>query len=132
MLGCRGDDRRTPLLEFRCRHRFPSGFQFDAAFELDRRFNTLFGPSGAGKTTILSVIAGLVQPQQGFVRLGDMTLLDTSGGVCIPVQSRSVGVVFQDALLFPHLTVEGNLRYSCGFGLPRSSGGCSTRWPEAW
>ena len=100
-----------PLLEFQCRHRFPSGFQLDAAFELDRRFTTLFGPSGAGKTTVLSIIAGFVLPQQGRVRLGDRTLVDTTGRVFVPVQNRCVGVVFQDALLFPHLTVDGNLRY---------------------
>jgi molybdate transport system ATP-binding protein len=100
-----------PLLEFHCRHHYPSGFQLDVAFALDHRFNTLFGPSGAGKTTVLSVIAGFVRPQQGLVRLGDRTLLDTARGVSVPVQSRAIGVVFQDALLFPHLTVEGNLRY---------------------
>lgn len=100
-----------PLLEFQCRHCFPSGFQLDAAFELDHRFTTLFGPSGAGKTTVLSIIAGFVLPQQGRVRLGNRTLLDTAGGASVPVQNRSIGVVFQDALLFPHLTVEGNLRY---------------------
>ena len=100
-----------PLLEFQCRHRFPSDFQLDVAFELDRRFTTLFGPSGAGKTTVLSIIAGFVVPQQGRVRLAGRTLLDTAGGVSVPVHDRSVGVVFQDALLFPHLTVEGNLRY---------------------
>ena len=67
-----------PLLEFQCRHRFPSGFQLDVAFELDRRFTALFGPSGAGKTTVLSIIAGFVRPQEGRVRLGDRTLLDTA------------------------------------------------------
>ena len=100
-----------PLLEFQCRHRFASGFQLDVAFELDHRFTTLFGPSGAGKTTILSIVAGFIRPQEGRVRLGDRALLDTAGGVCVPVQDRRVGVVFQDALLFPHLTVEANLRY---------------------
>ena len=58
------------LLEFHCRHRFPSGFDLDVAFELDRRFNTLFGPSGAGKTSVLGIIAGFVRPQEGKVRLG--------------------------------------------------------------
>jgi molybdate transport system ATP-binding protein len=100
-----------PLLEFACRHRFPSGFQLDVAFEADRRFTALFGPSGAGKSTILSVIAGFVVPQEGRVRWGDRTLLDTASGVCVPVEDRAVGMVFQDALLFPHLTVEANLRY---------------------
>lgn len=100
-----------PLLEFQCRHRFPGGFELDVAFELDRRFTSLFGPSGAGKTTVLSVIAGFVPPQKGRVLLGDRTLCDTARGVCVPVQDRAVGVVFQDALLFPHLTVQGNLRY---------------------
>lgn len=78
---------------------------------MNRRFTTLFGPSGAGKTTILSIIAGFVSPDKGHVRLGDRILLDTSQGVCCPVKNRSIGVVFQDALLFPHLTVERNLRY---------------------
>ncbi len=100
-----------PLLEFQCRHRFPSGFQLDVGLECDRRFTALFGPSGAGKTTVLSIIAGFVRPQEGRVRWGDRTLLDTATGVCVPVQNRAVGIVFQDGLLFPHLTVEGNLRY---------------------
>src|SRR6185295_9263201 len=74
-------------------------------------FNALFGPSGAGKTTVLSMLAGFIRPQEGFLRLGDRTLLDPAKGVSIPIHARSVGVVFQDGLLFPHLTVEGNLRY---------------------
>ncbi len=100
-----------PLLEFQCRHRFAGGFQLDVAFELDHRFTTLFGPSGAGKTTILSILAGFVRPQEGHIRAGDRTLLDTAAGICVPVRNRAVGMVFQDALLFPHLTVEANLRY---------------------
>lgn len=99
------------LLEFQCRHSLPSGFHLDIAFEMERRFTTLFGPSGAGKTTILSIIAGFVSPEDGHVRLGDRTLLDASRGVSVSVKNRSIGVVFQDALLFPHLTVEANLRY---------------------
>ena len=98
------------LLEFQCCHSLPQ-FQLDVAFAMDHRFTTLFGPSGAGKTTILSIIAGFVAPGQGRVQLGDRTLLDTSRRVSIPVRNRSIGVVFQDALLFPHLTVEANLHY---------------------
>lgn len=100
-----------PLLEFQCRHHFARGFQLDVAFELDHRFTTLFGPSGAGKTTVLSIVAGFVRPHEGRVRLGDRTLLDTAAGLCVPLQDRRVGFVFQDALLFPHLTVDANLRY---------------------
>jgi molybdate transport system ATP-binding protein len=100
-----------PLLEFQCRHCFPDGFCLDVAFECDRRFNALFGPSGAGKTTILSMIAGFVTPKQGRVVLGGRPLLDTTSRVSVPICERSVGVVFQDTLLFPHLTVEGNLRF---------------------
>ncbi len=100
-----------PLLEFQCRRHFPNGFQLDVGFELDRRFNVLFGPSGAGKTTVLSIIAGFVAPQEGRVQLGDRTLLDTARGISLPIARRAVGMVFQDALLFPHLTVDGNLRY---------------------
>jgi molybdate transport system ATP-binding protein len=100
-----------PTLEFQCRHRFPNGFQLEVGFELDRRFSALFGPSGAGKSTVLSILAGLISPNEGRLRLGDHTLLDTAAGLSVPIHQRAVGVVFQDALLFPHLTVEGNLRY---------------------
>lgn len=86
---------------------------------MDRRFTTLFGPSGSGKTTILSIIAGFVVPREGYVRLGGRTLLDTLHGVSVSVKDRAIGVVFQDALLFPHLTVEANLRYGQRHRKPR-------------
>lgn len=99
------------LLDFQCCHDFSDHFRLGVAFSTEHRFTTIFGPSGAGKTTILSIIAGFVRPAQGLVRLGNRTLLDTTRGLSVPVKHRSVGVVFQDALLFPHLTVEANLRY---------------------
>ena len=98
------------LLDFQCRHSLPD-FRLDVDFEMDHRFTILFGPSGAGKTTILSIIAGFVAPREGRVQLGERTLLDTGRGVSVPVKDRSIGVVFQDALLFPHLRVEANLQY---------------------
>jgi molybdate transport system ATP-binding protein len=100
-----------PLLSFRCHHDYAAGFRLDAAFDVDHRFTALFGPSGSGKTSILNMIAGFLRPRQGMIRLGDRVLLDTARGVSLPPEARRVGVVFQDSLLFPHLTVEGNLRY---------------------
>lgn len=99
------------LLNFQCRHRYPSGFELHAAFEIDHRFTALFGPSGSGKTSVLSVIAGLLTPQTGVVRLGARTLLDTAQSRGLRPEQRRIGFVFQDARLFPHITVEGNLRY---------------------
>ncbi len=99
------------LLEFQCEHQYPGGFRFALGFTLCRRFTALFGPSGCGKTSILSVIAGFLRPQQGRVMVGGRTLLETGRGVCLRPERRRVGFVFQDGLLFPHLTVEGNLRY---------------------
>ncbi len=100
-----------PLLQFSCRHRFESGFELDLTFELGERFTALFGPSGSGKTSTLSIIAGFLRPQRGAVRVAGRTLLDTAAGRCLPPERRQVGMVFQDSLLFPHLSVEGNLRY---------------------
>ena len=88
-------------------------------FELDVRFSfggvpgvtALFGPSGAGKSTIISAIAGLIRPQSGKIVLGAETLLDTEVGIFVPPQLRRVGVVFQDARLFPHMTVRSNLLF---------------------
>lgn len=98
-------------LSFRARHRYRSGFQLEAAFELEEGVAALVGPSGSGKTTLLSVIAGVIRPDEGFVRLGDHTLLDTHHGIHVPPEQRQVGFVFQDQLLFPHLSVRGNLLY---------------------
>jgi molybdate transport system ATP-binding protein len=99
------------VLSFQCRHRYASGFDLDISFKLGRRFTSLFGPSGSGKTSVLSIIAGVIRPQQGNVRLNERTLVDTADGTCLTPARRNVGLVFQDALLFPHLTVERNLRY---------------------
>lgn len=99
------------LLSFRCRHRFPSGFELDLDLELDHRVTSLFGPSGSGKTSTLETIAGFLRPQEGYARLGKRTLLDTARRVYLPPERRCIGMVFQDHLLFPHLTVEANLRY---------------------
>ena len=104
------------ILEFQCRHRFHSGFELDISFESDCRCTALFGPSGSGKTTILNVIAGLLRPRQGAVRLSDRLLLQTESRLFLPVEQREIGFVFQDGLLFPHLTVEGNLRYGLRHG----------------
>jgi molybdate transport system ATP-binding protein len=71
----------------------------------------LFGRSGCGKSTLISLIAGLLSPDAGRVQIGDDTLLDTSRGLDVDTRHRRVGVVFQDARLFPHLSVLGNLQY---------------------
>ncbi len=71
----------------------------------------LFGRSGCGKSTTIDLIAGLLKPDAGHVRLDGTTLVDTAAGVSISAQHRRIGYVFQDARLFPHLRVTGNLRY---------------------
>jgi len=71
----------------------------------------LFGRSGSGKTTLINLISGLLAPDSGEVRVGEEVLTDTRRGIDIPVEQRRIGYVFQDARLFPHLSVAGNLRY---------------------
>jgi len=100
-----------PVLDFQCRHRYAGGFELDISFEISSRFTSLFGPSGSGKTSVLSIIAGALRPRQGHVRLNDRTLLDAEQSVWLAPSRRNIGVVFQDALLFPHLTVQRNLQY---------------------
>jgi molybdate transport system ATP-binding protein len=98
-------------LVFACRHRYPSGFELDARFQAGEGTTALFGPSGSGKSTVLGLIAGILRPSSGSICLGDVTLADTEAGTCLPPERRRVGMVFQDHLLFPHLTVAQNLRY---------------------
>lgn len=69
----------------------------------------LVGPSGSGKSTVLKNIAGLVRPHTGKIRIGQQDWLDTSRGINLPVRQRSVGVVFQDYALFPHLSAVANV-----------------------
>jgi molybdate transport system ATP-binding protein len=71
----------------------------------------LFGRSGSGKTTLVNIISGLLAPDEGEVRLDDEVLTDTRARIAVPPERRRIGYVFQDARLFPHLTVAGNLRY---------------------
>lgn len=71
----------------------------------------IFGLSGAGKTSLINAIAGLTPIQQGRITLNGRTLVDTSRGLCLPPEQRRIGYVFQDARLFPHYRVRGNLRY---------------------
>ena len=74
----------------------------------------LVGPSGAGKTSVLRVIAGLVEPQRGRVTLDGEPWLDNERGVSLPPERRRVGLVFQDYALFPHLTVRANVAFGAG------------------
>ena len=87
------------------------GFQLDLRLELGAETLALAGPSGAGKTTLLRTIAGLVRPEQGRVEAGGRVWLDTEQGVSLPPEERSVGLVFQDYALFPHLTVAQNVAF---------------------
>jgi molybdate transport system ATP-binding protein len=86
---------------------------FDLAVDLEvgRSASVLVGPSGAGKTTILRAIAGLLRPESGRVALGERVWLDTEHGVNVPPEERSVGLVFQEYALFPHLSVRRNVAY---------------------
>ena len=83
----------------------------------------VLGPNGAGKSTALHVIAGLVRPDTGVVRVGDRVLTDTSTGTHVATHDRRVGLLLQDPLLFPHLSVAANVAFS-----PRSSRTDATRW----
>ncbi len=98
-------------LSFECDHEYPGGFQLRTAFETEHLVTALFGPSGSGKTTVIEIIAGLRTPDTGRVSLDEELLLDTHASVALPPQQRHIGAVFQDQLLFPHMTAEGNLRY---------------------
>ncbi|GFG95984.1 sulfate/molybdate ABC transporter ATP-binding protein [Mycobacterium timonense] len=71
----------------------------------------VLGPNGAGKSTVLHVIAGLLRPDHGAVRLGERVLTDTAAGINVPTHDRRVGLLLQDALLFPHLSVAANVAF---------------------
>lgn len=75
------------------------------------RITAIFGLSGAGKTSFINVIGGLTRPQKGRIELNGHTLVDIEKRICLPPEKRKIGYVFQDARLFPHYRIKGNLRY---------------------
>ncbi len=72
----------------------------------------LFGPSGAGKTTILRMLAGLTKPDEGTIRVGETTWFDSPRRINVPTQQRHIGMMFQDYALFPNMTVERNIQFA--------------------
>jgi molybdate transport system ATP-binding protein len=83
------------------------GVRFDAA----RGATALFGPSGAGKTSVVNMIAGLLTPDRGSIAIDDTVLFDAARGIDVPPHRRRIGYVFQEGRLFPHLSVRQNLDY---------------------
>ncbi|WP_292532126.1 molybdenum ABC transporter ATP-binding protein [Methylocystis sp.] len=90
-------------------------FSLDVAFANGAGVTALFGQSGSGKSLTLSIIAGLIKPDEGYVRLDGDALVDVERNVFVPVSRRRVGLVFQDSNLFPHLSVKQNLLYGRWF-----------------
>lgn len=94
-------------------HAASGPIELDIATSLDdRSFVTLFGPSGAGKTTMLRMLAGLTVPDAGRLIVDGTTWFDAAARINLPPQQRSIGVVFQDYALFPHWTVRKNIAYA--------------------
>ena len=99
------------MIDFNARARLGE-FEFDVAFRVPEAGNTVvFGPSGAGKTSVLNILAGALKPSAGRIEVGSEIFVDTERGLFLPLERRRLGWVFQDGRLFPHLTVRENLRY---------------------
>ncbi|HZO36955.1 MAG TPA: ATP-binding cassette domain-containing protein [Solirubrobacteraceae bacterium] len=98
-------------------------FALDVALNVGRETVALAGPSGAGKTSVLRVIAGLARPRHGRVAFGEELWLDTDCGIDVAPERRSVGLVPQDYALFPHLSVAANV----GFADPAAADGLMRR-----
>jgi molybdate transport system ATP-binding protein len=89
-----------------------SRFQLDVRFASQAARLALFGPSGAGKTQVLKMIAGIVHPDSGRVEVAGQRLYNSAAGIQLPPQQRGLGFVLQDYALFPHLTVSQNVAFA--------------------
>ncbi|MCL1940208.1 MAG: molybdenum ABC transporter ATP-binding protein [Desulfovibrionaceae bacterium] len=84
----------------------------DVSFQSDESgITALFGPSGAGKSSIINMVAGLQKPDSGTIFIRGRCLFDSARSVNVPPEKRNTGYVFQEGLLFPHISVRGNLLY---------------------
>ncbi|NIZ14581.1 molybdenum ABC transporter ATP-binding protein [Phaeobacter sp. HF9A] len=86
-------------------------FTLEAAFSAPRGLTVLFGRSGSGKTTLINAVAGLLRPERGRIRIGERVLFDAAARISVPARRRRLGYIFQDARLFPHMSVRRNLDY---------------------
>lgn len=84
----------------------------DVDLATDSPIAALFAPSGAGKTSLLNMVAGLLRPDAGRIAIAGEALFDSDAGIDLPPERRRIGYVFQDRRLFPHLTVRANLLYA--------------------
>jgi molybdate transport system ATP-binding protein len=98
------------MIEILLRHRF-GDFPLDVEFRANAGITALFGPSGAGKTSIVNAIAGLIHPREGRIIVDGRVLLDTENGIDIPAHQRRIACVFQDSRLFTHMDVKTNLLF---------------------
>ncbi|MFT4149506.1 MAG: molybdenum ABC transporter ATP-binding protein [Paracoccaceae bacterium] len=98
------------MIEVSLHHRFP-GFALEVAFTAPGGVTALFGRSGTGKSTVVNAVAGLLRPDRGRIAVDGRVLSDTATRTFVPPHRRRIGYVFQDARLFPHLTVRQNLTY---------------------
>jgi molybdate transport system ATP-binding protein len=95
-------------------------FFLSARFATRNGVTAVFGPSGAGKTTLVNMISGLVAPDRGRIAIEETVLFDSEKRINLPPHRRRIGYVFQEGRLFPHLSVKHNLDYGrCMNGLPR-------------
>src|SRR5438874_7264456 len=102
------------MLEVDIEHRL-GAFALDVHFRAGRGLTALFGRSGAGKTSVVNTIAGLISPQKGRIVVDGSVLTDTELGIRLPTHRRRVGDVFQEGRLFRHLTVRQNLLFGRWF-----------------
>ena len=98
------------------------GLSLKVGFEEAGGITAIFGRSGTGKTTVINAVAGLLRPDAGRVSLGGDVFVDTASGRFVPPAKRRLGYVFQDARLFPHLTVRDNLTFGARYAPPGAQG----------
>lgn len=97
-------------------HYQKDAFSLDAAVQMQNSVLGIVGPSGAGKTTFLKLLLGLYKPQSGYIHLNKQILTDTDQKIHIPIHQRKIALIFQQAMLFPHMNVEQNLLYAKKWG----------------
>ncbi len=96
-------------IDFTAKHK-RKDFTLDMALSFEGPVTALFGPSGSGKTTVLNILGGLLRPQEGRIVVDGEVWFDSQAKIWVPAHKRRIGYVFQDARLFPHLSVGLNLR----------------------